>query len=275
MIYTIEDIVRKGKIVVDENGCTTIEALGACIEADKIDFDSSMINEQEVQYYRKHIMPNWKAYFATVIPDSTSRRYVYTDDTECMTMLHLLQRESEFYLYVHMRSLDIIGKLPANIVSLRQFCAEMGYASVRINIIADSAHVYMRDLLRYYKTNCARRKAIAVIVQDGKIVTTATNECLGDPEHCVRKELSIPKGEKIEMCTGIHCEVNAIIKAMQQLTNLTTCNMYATYSPCAMCANAIIKSGMKNFYYLEAGGGEVESLGLKLLRRNITVGMIE
>jgi dCMP deaminase len=264
MISIINDIVRRGTIVVDETGCTTIEILGAYFDADNIKYDTAMVDTKEVAYY-KDIFFEWRLAFINTCR-TTSRRYVYVNNKECMSMLHVLWRDDCWHLYVHMRSLDIMGKLPANIVSLRKFCSEEMFEPVKIHAVVDSAHIYMRDLLKYYQTNCTRRKAIAVIVQDGKIVTTATNECLGDPEHCIRKELNIPKGEKIEMCTGIHCEVNAIIKALKQGIDLTTCDMYATYSPCAMCANAIIKAGINNFYYLEAGGGDVEPLGIKLLR---------
>jgi dCMP deaminase len=276
MISIINDIVNNGKIVVDETGCTTVELLGVSFDLANVTLsDNTPVDEKEVTYYKK-LFPAWRDAFVNV-DKSASRRFVYTDDKECMSMLHLLWRDNHWQLFVHMRSLDIIGKLPANIVSLQQFCLSEGYTPVRIIIAADSAHIYMRDLLKYYQTNCTRRKAIAVIVQDGKIVTTATNECLGDPEHCIRKELKIPKGEKIEMCMGIHCEVNAIIESMQHGIDLTTCDMYATYSPCAMCANAIIKAGINKFYCLESGGGEVESLGYKLLRENndIYVSMIK
>jgi dCMP deaminase len=49
---------------------------------------------------------------------------------------------------------------------------------------------------------------------------------------------------------SVHAEVNAINRALEKVqTLLRSCDMYTLHSPCAPCADLIIKSGLKRVYY--------------------------
>ena len=74
----------------------------------------------------------------------------------------------------------------------------------------------------------------AIIVLDGKIIAKGFNqvELLNDPT--------------------AHAEMIAITSASSYINDwrLSNCDMYVTLEPCAMCAGALIKSRIKNIYFL-------------------------
>jgi len=69
----------------------------------------------------------------------------------------------------------------------------------------------------------------AIIVKDGEIISTGSNE---------NREKNDPT---------LHAEIIAIKKAAAYLKNerLTDCELYVTKEPCAMCAGAIVHSRIK------------------------------
>ena len=82
----------------------------------------------------------------------------------------------------------------------------------------------------------------AVIVKDGKVISTAYN-----------------KREKSQIATH-HAEILAIQKACKKLKSwrLDNCDMFVTLEPCPMCAGAIINARIKNLFYAvtdESSGG--------------------
>ena len=56
-----------------------------------------------------------------------------------------------------------------------------------------------------------------------------------------------------------HAEMNAIREACRRLgtTDLSDCEIYATFKPCSMCMEAIRRAGITKVYY-GAGSGDVE-----------------
>ena len=72
----------------------------------------------------------------------------------------------------------------------------------------------------------------AVIVKDGKIISTGVNRVTSNNDPTA------------------HAEVNAIRKAAKKLGTwrLDGCDMYVTLEPCPMCASAIIQSRIKTLY---------------------------
>jgi len=68
------------------------------------------------------------------------------------------------------------------------------------------------------RSTCRRHHMGAVAVRDKHILTTGYNgapagqkDCL--ELGCLRDELNIPSGERVEICRAIHAEQNAIIQA--------------------------------------------------------------
>lgn len=117
------------------------------------------------------------------------------------------------------------------------------------------------------RSTCIRqgRQIGAVIVNDrNHIVSSGYN---GNPRHmkhcdeigCVREILRIPSGTKMEICTGVHAEQNAIIQAGPDALGAT---LYSTILPCNTCAKMIINAGITRVVYCE---DYPEHMGLDLM----------
>ncbi|RLF48806.1 MAG: cytidine deaminase [Thermoplasmata archaeon] len=106
------------------------------------------------------------------------------------------------------------------------------------------------------RSTCTRREVGAVIVRDGKILSTGYN---GPPQGirhcdivgCLREELGIKSGEHHELCRGIHAEQNAIVNAARFGISIYGSKIYITTFPCSLCAKMIVNSGIREVIYLE------------------------
>lgn len=114
------------------------------------------------------------------------------------------------------------------------------------------------------RSTCFRRQIGAVVVNGDVIVSTGYN---GNPRHmphcdeigCIRDELKIPSGERMEICTGVHSEMNALIFAGKEARGGT---LYTTIVPCNTCAKMIINAGVQRVVYAE---GYPDTMGQVLL----------
>ena len=85
-----------------------------------------------------------------------------------------------------------------------------------------------KDKINYYldlaettleRGTCIRRNYGAIIIKNDEIISTGyvgaprgrVNCC--DLKQCIREKLSIPRGERYELCRSVHAEQNAIINA--------------------------------------------------------------
>lgn len=127
-----------------------------------------------------------------------------------------------------------------------------------------------RDKINYYldiaqvvaeRGTCLRRNYGAIIVKNDEIISTGyvgaprgRKNC-SDLGRCIRTELSIPRGERYEMCRSVHAEANAIISARRSdmlgatlyLVGLEvkTGEIVANSCSCAMCKRMIINAGIE------------------------------
>jgi dCMP deaminase len=116
------------------------------------------------------------------------------------------------------------------------------------------------------RSTCLRRKVGAVIVKNKRIVTTGYNGAPSGLAHCedvgcTRQQLSIPSGQRQELCRGIHAEQNAIIQAAIMGVSIEGGTLYCTTQPCALCAKMLINAGIKRIVYMGSYPDEY-SLGL-------------
>jgi dCMP deaminase len=131
--------------------------------------------------------------------------------------------------------------------------------------------VKRRDKINYYldiaetvleRGTCLRRNFGAIIVSNDQIVSTGysgsprgrRNCC--DLGECKRKILSVPRGERYELCRSVHAEMNAIIHAPR--SEMLNSTMYLAgrevesgeyvknAGPCPMCKRIIINAGISN-----------------------------
>lgn len=102
------------------------------------------------------------------------------------------------------------------------------------------------------RSSCIRRSVGAVIVKDKRILATGYNGAPTGIDHCtdetcMRTKLSVPSGEKHELCRGLHAEQNAIIQAAFHGVQIADAVIYVTVHPCSICAKMLINSGIKTF----------------------------
>ena len=124
----------------------------------------------------------------------------------------------------------------------------------KINYYLDIAQTVLE------RSTCRRRHYGAIIVRNDEIIATGYN---GAPRgrincdelgYCVREQLSIPSGERYELCRSVHAEANAIISASRREcigATLYLCGREADSgqllrdtTSCSMCRRNIINAGI-------------------------------
>ena len=102
------------------------------------------------------------------------------------------------------------------------------------------------------RSTCRRHHMGAVAVKDKHILTTGYNgapagqkDCL--ELGCLRDEMNIPSGERLEICRAIHAEQNVIIQAALHGVSLEGSTIYCTHTPCVLCAKMLVNARIKRF----------------------------
>jgi len=117
------------------------------------------------------------------------------------------------------------------------------------------------------RSNCMKRKVAAIIVIDGRIISTGYN---GTPRGttncneggCPRCNAFSPSGQGLSECYCSHAEENAIVQASYHGISIKDSSLYSTFSPCLLCTKMIINSGLKEVVYNESYPLAGESLRL-------------
>lgn len=117
------------------------------------------------------------------------------------------------------------------------------------------------------RSTCTRRQIGAIVVSDvGEIKSTGYN---GNPRGlphcdeigCIRDKLGIPSGTRLETCTAVHAEQNALIQAG---TNARGSTLYSTIVPCPICARMILNAQVSRVVYIDDYS---DLSGVELLRQ--------
>ncbi len=102
------------------------------------------------------------------------------------------------------------------------------------------------------RSTCRRHHIGAVAVKNKHILATGYNgapsgfkDCL--ELGCLRNEMNIPSGTRQEICRGIHAEQNVIIQATLHGVSLEGSIIYATHTPCVLCAKMLVNARIKRF----------------------------
>ena len=110
------------------------------------------------------------------------------------------------------------------------------------------------------RSTCLRRCYGAIIVKNDEIVATGYNgaprgrkNCV-DLGFCTREAMSIPSGERYELCRSVHAEANAIISAARSDVlggtlylvgrDAKTDVLLPDATSCSMCRRLIINAGI-------------------------------
>ena len=102
------------------------------------------------------------------------------------------------------------------------------------------------------RSTCRRHHVGAVAVKDKHILATGYNgapsgakDCL--ELGCLRDELNIPSGTRQEICRSIHAEQNVIIQASLHGVSLEGSTVYATHTPCVLCAKMLVNAKIRRY----------------------------
>ena len=102
------------------------------------------------------------------------------------------------------------------------------------------------------RATCRRHHVGAVAVKNKHILATGYNgapaglkDCL--ELGCLRDEMNIPSGTRQELCRGIHAEQNVIIQASLHGVSLEGSTIYATHTPCRLCAKMLVNAKIKRY----------------------------
>ena len=102
------------------------------------------------------------------------------------------------------------------------------------------------------RSTCRRHHIGAVAVRNKHILATGYNgapsglqDCL--ELGCLRDERGIPSGERQELCRGIHAEQNVIIQASLHGVSLEGSTIYATHTPCVLCAKMLVNAKINRY----------------------------
>ncbi len=123
------------------------------------------------------------------------------------------------------------------------------------------------------RATCLRRRYGAVVVKDNIIISTGYNGAPRGEDNCIdvgvcqREEMQVPKGQRYELCVGVHAEQNAIINADPSRLKGATIYVvgrnadgtYASGEPCLLCRRMIKNAMIERVVYID-GNGETVSL---------------
>ncbi|MCL1926901.1 MAG: cytidine/deoxycytidylate deaminase family protein [Syntrophorhabdaceae bacterium] len=117
------------------------------------------------------------------------------------------------------------------------------------------------------RSSCLRRAVGAVLVKDRRMLATGYNGVPSGMTHCdiigcIRNQMSIPSGERHELCRGLHAEQNAIIQAAFHGVSIRDADLYCTNLPCVICAKMLINAGIRRIVYQE---GYQDPLAMQML----------
>lgn len=102
-------------------------------------------------------------------------------------------------------------------------------------------------------SKCVSKQVGAVIVKDGRILSTGYNGTPAGYVNCCDYWENEYTGEHHDWSKTyeIHAEMNAIIWAARKGISIEDATIYVTLEPCSECSKNLIASGIKRIVYLK------------------------
>ena len=105
------------------------------------------------------------------------------------------------------------------------------------------------------QSKCVSRQVGAIIVRDGRIISTGYNGTISGYKNCCdvfdKDNFDSIKHHQWSQKFEIHAEQNAIIQAAKNGISVNGCTCYTNLQPCNLCLLLLIQSGIKEIVYLE------------------------
>ncbi len=125
------------------------------------------------------------------------------------------------------------------------------------------------------RSTCIRRQVGSVISVKNREIASGYNGSVAKTPHCQevgckREQLSIPSGERQEICRALHSEQNAILQTSITGVIPVGGTIYVTCQPCVTCAKLIAGVGIKRVVY---EGDYPDKLAIEILAEaNVAIG---
>lgn len=104
------------------------------------------------------------------------------------------------------------------------------------------------------QSKCVSRQVGAVIVKDGRIISTGYNGTVSGTKNCCEifdDSFDAEAHHQWSIKNEIHAEQNAIAMAAKQGISIDGCTCYCSLQPCNTCLLLLIQSGIKEIVYDE------------------------
>lgn len=100
-------------------------------------------------------------------------------------------------------------------------------------------------------SKCVSKQVGAVIVKDGRILSTGYNGTPAGFINCCEhwKDKYTPEHHEWSKTYEIHAEMNAIIWAARKGISIEGATIYVTLEPCSECSKNLIASGIKRIVF--------------------------
>ena len=112
------------------------------------------------------------------------------------------------------------------------------------------------------RANCLGNRIGAVIVRDGRIISTGYNGTPEDAKNCLEggchrcsNRDQYPSGTAYDLCICVHAEQNAILSAARFGIAIERSTLYTTMRPCFGCTKEMLQA-VKGGETLDQRGGE-------------------
>lgn len=106
------------------------------------------------------------------------------------------------------------------------------------------------------ESKCVSRQVAALIVKDGRIISTGYNGTLRGAKNCCelhnRGTFDRDVHHQWSLMNEIHAEQNAIAVAAKNGISIEGCTCYCSLQPCNTCLLLLIQSGIKEIVYVDA-----------------------
>ena len=94
------------------------------------------------------------------------------------------------------------------------------------------------------RSTCLRRNVGCVLVRDRHVLATGYNGVPAKAPHCadkgcLRQELHIPSGQRMDICRAVHAEANAIAQCAKLGVCVQGATAYVTVTPCSNSSSSL------------------------------------
>ena len=129
-----------------------------------------------------------------------------------------------------------------------------------------SIHEYYLEMAELVSSRATspHRNVGAVFVIDTRVIATGYNgsprgfpheKDVGCPREELKEKGEIKSGERYELCTEVHAEINCIIQCALYGVSCEGATLYCSTIPCKLCARALVNAKIKEVYFKDHFGG--------------------